>query len=181
MKETIFGSIVYSFPLPYDLGFIGTKRLLTLVRNAGAEQLYQLGPFLACESPESHTGSSRWAIDFLVPDGTPVLAAADGTVVALKLDSKEWGSHSDFADKANYIVIDHGGEFSQYCHLAPAKVQIFPKGLDMYVGKVVRREECIGHVRKTGWTTIDHLHFMVFRRKESPDGFESVEVDFLKP
>lgn len=178
MKKTILGSIVYSFPLPHDLGFIGTKRLLTLVRSAGAEQLYQLGPFLACESPESHEGSSRWAIDFLVPDGTPVLAAADGTVVAIKLDSREWGPNKGFEDKANYIVIDHGGEFSQYCHLAPTKVQIFPKGLDIYVGKAVRRGECIGHVRKTGWTTIDHLHFMVFRRDANPDGFKSLRVSF---
>lgn len=181
MEEIISGKIVYSFPLPHKLGFLGTKKLLDLIKRSGGEQLYQLGPFVVCESPESHVGASRWAIDFLIPDGTPVLAAADGIVVAIKMDSREWGPTREFADKVNYIVIDHGGEFSQYCHLAPAKTLIFRRGLDMHLGKVVKRGECIGYAGKTGWTTIDHLHFMVFRRSEHPEGFESIRADFLKP
>jgi hypothetical protein len=37
-------------------------------------------------SSPAHTGNLRNAIDFIVPEGTPVLAAADGIVVFVKDD-----------------------------------------------------------------------------------------------
>lgn len=169
----------YDFPLPRQFGYWKRIQLWALMRRATSERIHRLGSFWVCESPESHVGASRWAIDFLVPDGTPVLAAADGCVVAVKDDSREWGASKDFSDKANYVVIDHGGEFSQYCHLAFPTKGVLRRSPQMYPGKSVKKGECIGHVGKTGWTTIDHLHFMVFRCAENPEGFESVRVIFV--
>ncbi|MFZ0345761.1 MAG: hypothetical protein WA326_13445 [Nitrososphaeraceae archaeon] len=38
-------------------------------------------------SSPAHTGKLRYAIDFIVPEDTPVLAAADGIVTHIKDDS----------------------------------------------------------------------------------------------
>jgi len=178
--EDIEEYITYSFPLSRSPSFWERVAFRMLVCKAHNESLYRIGPFWACESPESHIGASCWAVDFLAPNGVPVFASANGVVVAVKLDSREGGRDERFADMANFVVIDHGGEFSQYCHLAPAVRGIFRKGPVPFVGKMVRRGECIGHVGRTGWTTIDHLHFMVFRCDGSPKGFNSVRVRFSR-
>jgi len=155
--EDIEEYITYSFPLSRSPSFWERVAFRMLVCKAHNESLYRIGPFWACESPESHIGASCWAVDFLAPNGVPVFASANGVVVAVKLDSREGGRDERFADMANFVVIDHGGE-----------------------GKMVRRGECIGHVGRTGWTTIDHLHFMVFRCDGSPKGFNSVRVRFSR-
>src|SRR3989339_39090 len=82
------------------------------------KQLFQIGPFLATNSPLSHRGPFKHAIDFLVPDGTVVLAAASGVVVEIQETSTTWGPGPKFRDYLNYLTIRHpNGEFSQYCHL----------------------------------------------------------------
>lgn len=123
-------------------------------------ELYRLGPFWCAKSPQSHVGPFLNAIDFLVPDGTPVLAAQEGEIIRVCESNTEWGDGTEFRDKLNFVdVVHESGEISEYCHLAQGSVSA--QGLR--VGSGVKQGQIIGTVGKTGWTDRDHLHFIVFR------------------
>jgi murein DD-endopeptidase MepM/ murein hydrolase activator NlpD len=88
--------------------------------------------------PEFHQG-----LDIAAPSGTPVKAAAGGTVIMA-----QW-----YGGYGNYILIDNGNGFSTgYAHLSA-----------MYVskGQYVTRGQPIGAVGSTGYSTGPHLHFEV--------------------
>lgn len=145
--------------------------------------LRQSGPVLTAASPQSHIGPFKTAIDFLIPDGTKVLAAQDGVIVELQEHSNEYGDGPEHRDKLNYITIQHDdGEYSQYCHLA----QWSARESDILVGSIVKTGQVIGLVGKTGWTDRDHLHFIVFRKLRNseldvnPLGFVGLRVGFEK-
>ncbi|WP_417344304.1 M23 family metallopeptidase [Gemmiger sp.] len=90
----------------------------------------------------SHTGT-----DIACAEGTPILAAADGTVtVANSLDS--WGGSYGY-----YIQIDHGGGLETlYAHCSSICVT---------TGQQVQSGEVIGYVGHTGRATGNHLHLEV--------------------
>ena len=90
----------------------------------------------------SHTGT-----DIACAEGTPILAAADGTVtVANGLDS--WGGSYGY-----YIQIDHGGGLETlYAHCSSICVT---------TGQQVQAEQVIGYVGHTGRVTGSHLHLEV--------------------
>lgn len=90
----------------------------------------------------SHTGT-----DIACAEGTPILAAANGTVtVANGLDS--WGGSYGY-----YIQIDHGGGLETlYAHCSSICVT---------TGQQVQAGEVIGYVGHTGRATGNHLHLEV--------------------
>ena len=90
----------------------------------------------------SHTGT-----DIACAEGTPILAAADGTVtVANGLDS--WGGSYGY-----YIQIDHGGGLETlYAHCSSICVT---------TSQQVQAGEVIGYVGHTGRATGNHLHLEV--------------------
>jgi len=90
----------------------------------------------------SHTGT-----DIACAEGTPILAAADGTVtVANGLDS--WGGSYGY-----YIQIDHGsGLETLYAHCLSICVT---------TGQQVQAGQVIGYVGHTGRATGSHLHLEV--------------------
>ena len=90
----------------------------------------------------SHTGT-----DIACAEGTPILAAADGTVtVANGLDS--WGGSYGY-----YIQIDHGGGLETlYAHCSSICVT---------TDQQVQAGEVIGYVGHTGRVTGSHLHLEV--------------------
>ena len=90
----------------------------------------------------SHTGT-----DIACAEGTPILAAADGTVtVANGLDS--WGGSYGY-----YIQIDHGsGLETLYAHCSSICVT---------TGQQVQAGQVIGYVGHTGRATGSHLHLEV--------------------
>ena len=96
----------------------------------------------------SHTGT-----DIACAEGTPILAAADGTVtVANGLDS--WGGSYGY-----YIQIDHGGGLETlYAHCSSICVT---------TGQQVQTGQVIGYVGHTGRATGNHLHLEVSIRKEA--------------
>ena len=85
--------------------------------------------------------------DIAVPEGTPILAAADGTVtVANALDS--WGGSYGY-----YVKLDHGGGVTTlYAHCSSICVT---------TGQQVKAGEVIAYVGQTGRATGPHLHFEV--------------------
>ena len=90
----------------------------------------------------SHTGT-----DIACAEGTPILAAADGTVtVANGLDS--WGGSYGY-----YIQIDHGGGLETlYAHCS---------GICVTTGQQVQAGQVIGYVGHTGRVTGNHMHLEV--------------------
>ena len=150
----------------------------SIAHGIPVEQLRKVGPFLTAVSPQSHIGPYLHAIDFLVPDGTAVLAAQDGKIIEDIDYNSEWGDDPKFRDKLNYVTIEHkNNEFSQYCHLAENSVRF---GCSLGYGSKVKAGQVIGKVGKTGWTDRDHLHFIVFRRDKNPFRFRSLQVRFIK-
>ena len=90
-------------------------------------------------------------IDMAVPSGTPVLAAAAGTVVS------EWTATADgkAQPNGNALKVDHGnGYATAYLHLSSKAVA---------KGATVRAGQVIGYVGSTGASTGPHLHFMVYQ------------------
>lgn len=106
-----------------------------------------------------HPVYKRWSLhdgtDFGASCGTPVRAAASGTVVAMYYNS----------GYGNRIIMDHGlrrgvGLGTSYNHLS---------SYSTYVGQRVERGEVIGYVGTTGYSTGCHLHFMVFENGSTVD------------
>ena len=52
-------------------------------------------------------GKLRNAVDFIVPQNTPVLAAADGRVTYVKDDSNVWGPDASYWNYTNFVSIMH--------------------------------------------------------------------------
>ena len=98
----------------------------------------------------SHTGT-----DIACAEGTPILAAADGTVtVANGLDS--WGGSYGY-----YIQINHGnGLETLYAHCSSICVT---------TGQQVQAGQIIGYVGHTGRATGSHLHLEVLINKTRVD------------
>ena len=85
--------------------------------------------------------------DIAVPEGTPILAAADGTVtISNALDS--WGGSYGY-----HVKLDHGGGLTTlYAHCSSICVT---------AGQQVKAGEVIAYVGHTGRATGPHLHFEV--------------------
>lgn len=93
-------------------------------------------------SHEKHKG-----IDFGQPTGSPIKAAANGTVVASQFDG------APFSGYGMVIVIDHGnGSWTLYGHQS----ELIAK-----VGDVVKQGDVIGKIGSTGQSTGPHLHFEI--------------------
>jgi len=167
---------VYRFPLPTDRDFLESGAKLAI--GVPEDELYHIGPYYAAKSPESHISPFKWAVDFLVPDGTDILAADEGQIVEAIDNFNEWGDAEEFRDKLNYLTILHrNGEYSQYCHLK--QNSFHETGLN--VGDWVRKGQLVARVGKTGWTDRDHLHFVVLRFDKLPENpwpYYSLEIRF---
>lgn len=105
---------------------------------------YRLDPFNGRRA--FHEG-----LDFPAPTGTPIVAAANGVVIAARF-------HYQYG---NLVDIDHGNDITtRYAHMASMKVQ---------VGDIVKRGQYVGSVGSTGRSTGPHLHFEVRIRQVAQD------------
>lgn len=86
-------------------------------------------------------------IDVGAPNGTPVYAAAAGSVIVAKNNGAYNGGYG------NYVVISHdNGTQTLYAHLS---------SVDVAVGTSVASGDMLGGVGSTGRSTGNHLHFEV--------------------
>jgi Peptidase family M23 len=108
--------------------------------------------------------------------GVPILAVADGTVVASRNDLLDQlpgklpdGLPLDEAD-GNFAILDiGGGAYALYAHMEPGSVRV-------RAGDQVRRGDQIGNVGNTGNTQAPHLHFQMM---DGPSGFASNGIPYV--
>ena len=169
---------IYGYPLPLDKDFMEIGKRLAEIFPVN--QTYIIGPFCCAKSDDSHLGPFKWAHDFMVPDGTNIIAAESGKIVQAIDSFTKWGDSEKYRDQLNYITIQHlNGEYSQYCHVALDSFH----DTGLKVGDIVKKGMVIGKVGKNGWTDRDHLHFIVFKTGKiegNPYNFYSLEVRFEK-
>lgn len=99
-------------------------------------------------------GSFHPGLDIGAAEGTPIYAAASGTVVLLQSEAESGGY-------GNYTCIDHGGGLSTcYAHQTEFATSL---------GASVSQGDLIGYVGNTGFSTGPHLHFEVRVNGEPQD------------
>ncbi|MDR1408742.1 MAG: M23 family metallopeptidase [Oscillospiraceae bacterium] len=97
------------------------------------------------------TGETSYhsGIDVGAPEGTPILAAADGTVIVAN-SSDSWGG-----GYGNYVKIQHNDTYSTtYAHCSHIAVTN---------GQTVKKGQVIAYVGTTGNSTGNHLHWEVWK------------------
>jgi murein DD-endopeptidase MepM/ murein hydrolase activator NlpD len=99
---------------------------------------------------------NRYAIDLVVPEGTPVLAARGGVVMQVESGfDRAGGNRAKYADRANLIRILHDdGSMALYAHLQE-------HGVYVRVGERVTVGQQIAASGNTGYSSGPHLHFAV--------------------
>ena len=134
--------------LPSERIFTGQKLTIPALDN---DALLALTPFLW---PVTNHRPIQWywwahqAIDLLLPVGSPVSAAAGGTVEVAGWHNYGYGYH---------VVIDHGnGVKTLYAHLSD---------LNVTAGQLVARGELIAFSGHTGHSTHPHLHFEILANR----------------
>jgi murein DD-endopeptidase MepM/ murein hydrolase activator NlpD len=116
------------------------------------------------------TPDSAYAVDFALPDGTPVYAAREGTVINVRHDSFRGAPLPAMLDQANLIEILHDdGTIGVYGHLHWDSIRV-------HIGQRVARGEYIANSGNTGFSTGPHLHFAVWRNAGTAD--VSIPVQF---
>lgn len=96
--------------------------------------------------PISGVVKTHGGTDIAAPEGTPILAAADGTVVASTYNAGGYGF---------YVKIMHNGTYSTLCGHCSA--------LLVSAGQTVKQGQVIAKVGSTGYSTGPHLHFEVIQ------------------
>ena len=105
----------------------------------------------------SHRGHEEFAVDFDMPQGTPIHAARSGTVARVEEQHSKGCWDTGCGKYANYIVVLHDDDTTgEYYHLQQNGALVKP-------GDKVTRGQQIGLSGNTGHTTMAHLHFAVYR------------------
>jgi peptidoglycan DL-endopeptidase CwlO len=119
------------------------------IKGGGGSMIWPVdGPVVSGFGPRTINGSYEYhpGIDIAVPEGTPIRAAADGTV-SLQQSEAESGGYG------NYTCLDHGGGLSTcYAHQSSFAVSL---------GQSVSQGDVIGYTGCTGYCFGPHLHFEV--------------------
>lgn len=115
------------------------------------------------------THENDYAIDWLMPEETPILAARAGVVIEAVDSFSKSGLTEDMKLKGNGIRIQHDdGSRALYHHIAH-------NGAKVKVGQRVKEGQLIALSGNTGFSATPHLHFLVDR----PEGDRYVSVPVL--
>jgi len=180
-------NLIPTVPLPYSASFPGNRRTRAfslIVADRGASWSYKFDlrwlfgsmtarhddryvyelPYAAgtehlvgqgYNGAFSHRGIN--AIDWNMPEGTPIYAAREGVVVDLEDQYARGGTDEQLKEKANFVMIRHpDGTIGNYVHLMRG-------GARVQRGQRIRQGQLLGLSGNTGYTTGPHLHFEVFK------------------
>jgi murein DD-endopeptidase MepM/ murein hydrolase activator NlpD len=105
------------------------------------------------DGAHTHVDELRYAYDFALPLGTPVLAARRGVVVATCDVFTAGGLRPDLRAHANHLAIRHeDGLYSRYFHLAFGSILVGE-------GETVEAGQPVAASGNTGFSSGPHLHF----------------------
>jgi murein DD-endopeptidase MepM/ murein hydrolase activator NlpD len=130
-----------------------------------AEQFVLTAPFGNRVHPFTRTNDFHKGLDLSAPQGTPIFAAADGTVTfsgryPLKMGVNWWRF-------GNVVVLNHADRFiTIYAHCDTVNVK---------PGRKVKQGEIIATVGSTGWSTNAHLHYEVRSDLEQPGTYIPID------
>jgi len=100
---------------------------------------------------------NKYALDFRLRKGKKIYAARGGVVSKVVQHHNEGGPHKKYLSKGNHVIINHGdGTYAGYWHL-------MLNGSLVKKGDIVKTGEAIAKSGSTGYSSMAHLHFMVFR------------------
>ncbi len=119
----------------------------------------------------SHTGRLRYAVDWSMPEGSPVCAARAGRVVRVVAGFDRGGRAREMQEFSNLLMIQHAdGTLGEYLHLQQ-------NGVLVKVGDAVKAGDLVARSGNTGCSTGPHLHFHV-RQPLDGSTWRSVPVRF---
>ncbi len=136
-----------------------------------------------------HEGSHRdwvednedmsYSVDFLLPEGTELVASREGVVTKVKDTGKKNYSGRDikkgeeaYKKHMNEIEIKHtDGTYASYAHLKH-------KGSYVKISEKVKQGQKIGLSGNTGWSSDPHLDFSVFRKNYNGRKIKTVKFKF---
>jgi murein DD-endopeptidase MepM/ murein hydrolase activator NlpD len=135
-------------------------------------EAYLLGQSPGGPITTHNTAENAFAVDLQLPEGTPVVASREGTVIETEAGQTYGGQDPDLLPKANCVRILHqDGTIATYAHLAHGGVFVYP-------GQHVAEGTEIGLAGNTGFSSGPHLHFVVQKIERSGDAFAAVSVPF---
>jgi len=123
----------------------------------------------------THQGAAnRYAIDIVMPIGTPVLAARSGMVMDMEEAFPDTGAKDDrLVMQANFVRIAHDdGTMAVYAHLQQNSLRVQP-------GMQVPAGYWIANSGNSGYSTGPHLHFVV--QLNIGMALESLPLRFKRP
>lgn len=158
-EASSFSIIAEQFKLPAVSGTIAKTPRLEKLREAffsepiSAAKAKVSSPFGLRFHPAQSKQKHHDGIDYSAPKGTPIRAAADGTVAFV-------GRKNGYG---KVVIIEHSAGFSTlYAHQSR-----FARNLKK--GSVVPQGETVGYVGATGTATGNHLHYEVWLNNEPID------------
>ncbi len=117
-----------------------------------------------------NTKAEENAVDFTMPENTPILAARAGVVIDTEGRNESGGKDPAFLKQANHVRILHDDEtIATYAHLSP-------NGIKVKVGQKVTAGMLIGLSGSTGYSYGPHLHFAVHELQRQGNEFVSTTV-----
>ena len=160
----------YPFQVKYQIG--------TLKPRHDNSFLYRL-PYAIGESHKvtqgfngEKTHQNTFAIDWAMPEGTPVYAAREGIVIDKEERYSEGGTEEKYKSKENHINILHDdGTIASYVHLKK-------HGALVDIGDSIKAGDKIGYSGDTGYSSGPHLHFDVFGINKDLE-MDTIPVRFL--
>ena len=112
-------------------------------------------------------GHSGFELDFVMPVGTPVLAARSGVVTAVQ-DSQSGNCPIEKNCSNNFVYIDHlDGSYAAYLHIKQF-------GACVSSGMVVNQGDVIALAGNVGISALPHLHLGIMPFNGEPPAFADV-------
>lgn len=116
---------------------------------------------------------NQYAVDIVMPVGTPILAARSGRVMDMEDDFHGGAQTERYLTRSNQVHILHDdGTMAVYAHLQANSVRVRQ-------GAVVKRGQWIANSGNTGYSSGPHLHFVI--QLNAGMALESLPFRFVTP
>jgi murein DD-endopeptidase MepM/ murein hydrolase activator NlpD len=116
---------------------------------------------------------NQYAVDIVMPIGTPVLAARAGRVIELEDNFHGGGQQDRYLARSNQVRVLHSdGSMAVYAHLQPNSARVRP-------GAMVATGQWIANSGNTGYSSGPHLHFVI--QINAGMSLESMPFRFFAP